>query len=99
MCLASTPEVNQTVAPPPSAAPKALASPYEDDLAGNLSQLRIGTGKGRKGGPKAARPDDSASAVAPPPTPAPVESGNGETSTGASAGGRPGRPSRLTFAQ
>lgn len=53
MCLASSPDVNQTVAPPPSAAPRAMASPYEDDtMAGNLSQLRMSTGRARKGAGK-----------------------------------------------
>ena len=67
MCLASSPEVNQTVTPPPAAAPRALASPYEDDtVAGNLSQLRMAGSKGRKSGPKAPGADNSAQAVAPP---------------------------------
>lgn len=67
MCLASSPNVTTQAAPPPSSQPAPLASPYTQDLAGSLSQLRIGGRAPRKGAPKQARPDNSATLVTPTP--------------------------------
>lgn len=43
MCFSSRPQT-ASPAPPPSESPRPLANPYpDDDMAGNLSQLRIGS--------------------------------------------------------